>query len=263
VDSALTEAEGRIYDLVCRRLLQCWHREHVSAITTVITGTQTNSGAQDLWVSKGVVVIDVGWKALEVRAAGRDGKMPGDETTSAMPAGLATGTHIAVQEARVQKKKTRAPARFTEASLLTAMESAGQSIEEKELSEAMKERGLGTPATRAAIIEVLIQRQYITREGKALVSTPRGREVIARVDTRVKSPVLTGEWEAYLRRIERTEGSLDRFITGIERFVTEIVGSVKHGNLQPLRNVVPLATAGAERSNASGKQPGRRKRSAS
>ena len=124
------------------------------------------------------------------------------------------------------KKKTRPPKRFTEATLLTAMETAGKTLDEKELSDAMKETGLGTPATRAAIIEVLLKRGYMVRDGKMLQATEKGIHLIEVVHPEVKSPVMTGQWEAYLKRIQRGTATLGPFIEGIEDYVREVVGKV-------------------------------------
>ena len=124
------------------------------------------------------------------------------------------------------KKKTRPPKRFTEATLLTAMETAGKTLDEKELSDAMKETGLGTPATRASIIEVLLKRGYIVREGKMLQATEKGIHLIEVVHPEVKSPAMTGQWEAYLKRIQRGTAKLAPFIEGIEDYVREVVGKV-------------------------------------
>ena len=110
------------------------------------------------------------------------------------------------------KKTTRPPARYTEATLLTAMETAGAALDDKELSAAMKERGLGTPATRAAIIETLLARDYMVRRGKVLEATDKGIGLIAAVDPVVKSPAMTGDWEARLKRIERGQDTLDAFM---------------------------------------------------
>ena len=98
--------------------------------------------------------------------------------------------------------------------LLTAMETAGKTLDEKELSDAMKETGLGTPATRAPIIEVLLKREYIVRSGKSLEATDKGIRLIEVVHPEVKSPAMTGQWEAYLKRIERGQAQLEPFMTG-------------------------------------------------
>ena len=106
------------------------------------------------------------------------------------------------------------------------METAGKTLDEKELSDAMKETGLGTPATRAAIIEVLLKRGYIVRDGKSLEATDKGIRLIEVVHPEVKSPAMTGQWEAYLQRIQRGTAQLAPFLKGIEDYVREVVGKV-------------------------------------
>jgi DNA topoisomerase-3 len=106
------------------------------------------------------------------------------------------------------------------------METAGRTLDEKELSEAMKETGLGTPATRAAIIEVLLKREYIVRNGKSLEATDKGIRLIEVVHPEVKSPAMTGQWEAFLKRIQRGSAQLNPFMEGIEQYVREVVGKV-------------------------------------
>ncbi len=156
----LAPDEAKIYDLGCRRLLSCWHEDHVWSVTTVITAI-VNDVVVDRYHSSGKAIQQVGWKVLDL--AGR--KKQSDEETM-LPGGLARGQAQDVLDAEAVRKKTRAPKRFTEATLLTAMETAGKTLEEKELSDAMKDSGLGTPATRASIIEVLLKREYMLREGK-------------------------------------------------------------------------------------------------
>ena len=166
----------------------------------------------------------VGWKVLDLAPAAKKGK--GGEEPQALPTGLAKDQPQDVVDVGVLKKKTRAPKRLTEATLLTAMETAGKTLDEKELSDAMKETGLGTPATRAAIIEVLLKREYIVREGKSLAATDKGIRLIEVVHPEVKSPAMTGQWEAYLHRIQRGSAQLAPFLKGIEDYVTEVVGKV-------------------------------------
>ena len=229
----LSEAEERVYDLVCRRLVSCWMPDYRSAVTTVLTWTMATAG-KDLWVSKGTVVVEHGWKVLEPAArVGEREREPEDEG-GALPVGLARGVQSRVDSIAIRRKKTRPPARFTEASLLTAMESAGKALEEAELSEAMRERGLGTPATRAAIIELLVARNYVERRKKQLHSTQLGRELIAAVAPELRSAELTGRWEAYLKHIERGGGSVDRFLGSITSFVTAVVNTVKSQGATPI-----------------------------
>jgi DNA topoisomerase-3 len=227
----LSPDELKIYDLVCRRLLSCWHEDHVWSVTTVITAI-TNAAVIDRYHSSGKAIQQVGWKVLDFqterqKARGRrSGEEGSEEEEQALPAGLARGQAQDVLDVETASKKTRAPKRFTEATLLTAMETAGKTLDEKELSEAMKENGLGTPATRASIIEVLLKREYIARNGKNLEATDKGIQLIEVVHPEVKSPAMTGQWEAYLKRIQRGEAQLEPFLHGIENYVQEVIGKV-------------------------------------
>ncbi len=226
----LTPDERKIYDLVCRRLLSAWHEDHVWSVTTIITALR-NGEIVDRYHTSGSTVDKQGWKVLDI-------SLPNENGEPALPPGLVRGQPQDVLDAEVLHKKTRAPKRFTEGTLLTAMETAGKTLEEKELSDAMKETGLGTPATRASIIEVLLKREYIVRKGKTLEATDKGIQLIEVVHPEVKSPAMTGQWEAYLRRIQRGGGQLKPFLKGIEDYVTEVVGKV--GVLPaPARNPLP------------------------
>ena len=215
----LTADERKIYDLICRRLLSAWHDDHILAVTTVVT-VISNPGVTDHYHTSGTAVVQVGWKALDVVPERRAPEAP------MLPSGLTQGQSQSVVDAEALRKTTRAPKRFTEATLLTAMETAGKTLDEKELSDAMKETGLGTPATRASIIEVLLKRGYVEREGKMLVATAKGIHLIEVVHPEVKSPAMTGQWEAYLKRIQRGTAKLEPFIAGIEDYVREVVGKV-------------------------------------
>ncbi len=249
--SALSPDERRLYDLVCRRLLSAWHGDHVWDVTTVITAIHTESPDHlDRFKSVGTAVREPGWKILdpgsEHRAptSAKDKKEDGgDEESQALPSGLAQGQAQTVLDAQAVKKTTRPPARHTEATLLTAMETAGATLDDKELSAAMKERGLGTPATRAAIIETLLARDYLVRRGKALEATDKGIALIAAVDPIVKSPVMTGDWEARLKRIERGQDNLDAFMAAIERYVREVVDRVPPPSGPAMRRSRPAEAA--------------------
>jgi DNA topoisomerase-3 len=229
----LSPDERKIYDLVCRRLLTCWHEDHVWSVTTVITAI-ANGAVTDRYHSSGKAIQQVGWKALDFqtekkKASSRKAKAGEDsseEEQQALPAGLARGQSQDVLDAEAIRKKTRAPKRFTEAMLLTAMETAGKTLDEKELSDAMKDSGLGTPATRASIIEVLLKREYIVRNAKNLEATDKGIHLIEVVHPEVKSPAMTGQWEAYLKRIQRGEAQLEPFLRGIEDYVRDAIGKV-------------------------------------
>ncbi|RKG85912.1 DNA topoisomerase III [Corallococcus terminator] len=235
----LSPDEQRLYDLVCRRVLQAWHEDHVWKVTTVITAVTSKADAGavvDRFHSAGTQVERVGWKVLDVgggqkaprpRAEGKKGEDKDDEPDDEpqdLPPGLLRGQAQTVEDVEAVKKRTRPPPRFTDATLLTAMESAGRTLDEKELADAMRDTGLGTPATRASIIEVLLEREYLIRQGKRLEATDKGIHLIQVVHPDVKSPVMTGQWEAWLQRIERGQGELDSFLSGIEAYVREVVG---------------------------------------
>jgi len=218
----LSRDQARIYDLICRRLLSAWHEDHVYATTRVITAV-----AADRFESRGTAVERVGWKVLDVgHRATRD-----DEPT--LPPGLAEGQPQEVLDARSVAKRTKPPLRLTDATVLTAMETAGKQLDDKELADALREVGLGTPATRAAIIETLLRREYVVRDGKSLVATDKGIALIDAVHPAVKSPAMTGEWEAKLARIERGGYDLTRFLAGIEDYVREVIGTVGTAPAQP------------------------------
>ncbi|MBX5482460.1 MAG: DNA topoisomerase 3, partial [Myxococcaceae bacterium] len=224
--------EQRIYDLVCRRFLAAWQGDFVWDATRVVTVVRSEGGVEDLFASSGSAIREKGWKALEVgplRAPAAEKKKeedPGEPEPpqQLLPEGLKRGLPVKVLDTKTMKKRTQPPRRFTDATLLTAMETAGRTLDEKELSDAMRECGLGTPATRAAMIETLLAREYIVRRGKTLEATEKGIELIAAVDPTVKSPVMTGQWEARLQRIERGEAELEPFLRGIEAYVREVIG---------------------------------------
>jgi DNA topoisomerase-3 len=219
----LNQDERRIYDLVCRRLLMAWHDDFLTDVTTVIT-TITNADIVDHYHSTGTLIRQQGWKILDIvpEKKGKD-KEPTEQT---LPSELAANQQQDVAKAESSLKKTRPPKRFTDATLLTAMQTAGKTLDEKELSDAMKENGLGTPATRAAIIEVLLERGYIERQNKTLAATDKGIHLIEVVHPEVKSPIMTGQWEAQLKRMEQGEADLGAFMSGIEQYVREVVGKV-------------------------------------
>ncbi|MCX6624657.1 MAG: DNA topoisomerase, partial [Acidobacteria bacterium] len=198
-------------------------------VTTVITAIR-NAEITDRYHTSGTAVQQVGWKVLDLAPAKKaaKGKATSEEQKAeqALPSGLAKDQPQDVLEAAAVKKKTRPPKRFSEGTLLTAMETAGKTLDEKELSDAMKETGLGTPATRASIIEVLLKRNYMQRNGKSLEATDKGVRLIEVVHPEVKSPIMTGQWEAFLARIQRGKAELQPFLRGIEDYVREVVGKV-------------------------------------
>ena len=218
---SLSADEARIYDLVCRRLLMAWHEDLRVSSTTVVT-TIVNDDIVDRYRSVGTRVDRPGWKVLDIEL-----KSKGKDDDHELPPGLIEGVTCRVEDARAERKTTRPPRRFTEATLLTAMETAGKQVDDRELSEAMRERGLGTPATRAGILETLVAREYLVRQKKSLIATDKGVRLIEVVHPAVKSPQMTGEWEWKLEQIRRGEGRLDTFVGEIEDYVREVVGAVR------------------------------------
>ncbi|MGJ5820110.1 DNA topoisomerase 3 [Paludibaculum fermentans] len=235
--ASLNSEEQRIFDLICRRLLSAWHDDHIWSVTTVIT--LVKSTVDDRFHSSGTAIQQTGWKVLDIvtrkkekkprGAASDDNDDTGADDSQELPPGLTPNQPQTVLGADAIEKRTRPPKRLTEGTLLTAMETAGKTLDDKELSDAMKESGLGTPATRAQIIEVLLKRGFIERRGKSLEATDKGIRLIEVVHPEVKSPAMTGQWEAHLKRIERGQAELQPFLHGIEEYVREAVGKAFSG----------------------------------
>jgi len=236
---ALSADERKLYELVCRRLLQAWHQDFIWAATEVITEVHPRVALGepiDTYRSLGTAIEQQGWKVLDLgevkppreKTDPATGAKPSEREAndSVLPPGLERGQTPRVLDAKALPKTTRPPPPLNDATLLTAMETAGKTLDEKELSEAMKDSGLGTPATRANIIETLIARGYVMRDGKALRATERGVGLIAVVDAEVKSAAMTGAWEARLQAIARGTGALPEFLEQIAAYVTEVVERV-------------------------------------
>ena len=206
----------------------------------------------DRYHSTGTAVEQVGWKVLDLGTGSKE--QEGQTTRASRSARISRrpGAGAAAGRCSTRRPSPSRPGRrkrFTEATLLTAMETAGKTLDEKELSDAMKERGLGTPATRAAIIETLLRREYIERQGKTLEATDKGIRLIEVVHPDVKSPAMTGQWEAQLARIQRGEAELGGFMKGIEEYVREVVGEAAH-RPAPARTGTPARPGAAERHGA-------------
>lgn len=223
--------EARLYEAVVTRLIAVFYPPCVRAITTVDA-----TAAGEPFRARGVVLVDPGWEALYGGDASDDEPAPEKTGKAAKDAANAKDDEAAQKlpdfkegesnphEPKLVAFKTSAPKRFNEASLLQLMETAGKIVTDEALKEALKEKGVGTPATRAAIIEVLITREYVERRKKNLVSTDSGRALIALVkDERLKSPELTGEWEHRLKRIERGDYEAGLFMKEVEAYTREIL----------------------------------------
>ncbi len=235
----LTAEERRVYDLVALRFIAAFYPDCQVANTTVlgeveIPAPRTPQSAI-LFRTTGREVLDPGWRTVftqvETSAVPR---LPEDkekedieETTSGLKVSFTkgeSGPHIP----QVVEKQTTPPRYYTEATLLRAMETAGKTVEDEELRDAMKENGIGRPSTRAAIIEKLFQRGYIVKERKNLKATPIGIELINTVHTPLlKSAELTGRWEKKLRQIERGDFTAQQFLDELKEMTASVVLDVK------------------------------------
>ncbi len=215
----LSDDDRRIYDLVARRFLAVFHPEAVFENTRVETTV-----AGHVFRTRGKVLLVPGWRGVYGEEGLDTGGADEDEGREQQLPRLERGEGVRVDDVHADEKVTKPPRRYTDASLLGAMETAGRLVEDEGLREAMKDSGIGTPATRAAIIERLIDVGYIEREGRALVATEKGLGVIRLLEGHpLTSPGLTGDWEKRLAQIERGEGSRARFMGDIAGFASETV----------------------------------------
>ena len=212
------EDELKVYDLVVKRFLAVFHPEAVFERTRVETTV-----AEHVFRTSGRVLLEAGWKAVygdEAQSERSDDDAGGDQSLPRLERGEAVETD-SVDSLR---KETQPPRRYSEGSLLAAMETAGKEVEDSELREAMKDSGIGTPATRASIIERLIDVGYLDREGRALLATEKGVQVIGLLaEHPLTSPGLTGDWERRLRLIEQGADSRPAFMSDIAKFTRETV----------------------------------------
>ena len=213
--------ESRIYDLVAKRFLAAFHPEAVFERTRVETTVQ-----EHVFRTSGRVLLEAGWKSVygqEANGKEREEDSGGDQL---LPI-LREGEQVETRSVESLRKETQPPRRFSEASLLGAMETAGKDIEDADVREAMENSGIGTPATRASIIERLIQVGYIEREGRALHATEKGVQVISLLGEHpLTSPQLTGDWERRLALIEQGEDTRPAFMSDIEKFTAETVAEL-------------------------------------
>lgn len=213
----LSDAENKIYELVTRRFLAVFFPAAEFKVTTRITEV---SGYH--FKTEGKVLVSPGWLVIY----GRDAQ---GEDASLVP--VAEGEKVRTEDIAPKGLATKPPARFTEATLLSAMEGAGKLVDDEALREAMSERGLGTPATRAAIIEGLLNEGYLRREGRELVPSAKARQLMTLLSglgvSELTSPELTGEWEHQLKQIEQRQLDRDVFMREIAQMTQVIVKRAK------------------------------------
>ncbi len=243
--------DRRIYDMAARRFLAVFHPEAVFENTRVETTIELAGGEQDgarhTFRTRGKLLLEAGWRgvydevAADERADAEPGREEEEDTEQQLPR-LLDGEQVQTREIASTRKETKPPRRYSDASLLGAMETAGKLVEDDELREAMKDSGIGTPATRAAIIERLIAVGYLERDGRALVATEKGMNVIRLLgEHALTSPGLTGSWEQRLGKIERGEDSRSKFMSDIAGFAEETVKELDE-NLKDVR--IPRARLG-------------------
>ena len=217
--STLKEQELKVYDLVVKRFLAVFYPSAEFLVTTRITRVENEP-----FKTEGKVLVKPGWLAVY----GRD-QANKEDAGHLVP--VAEGESVNASEVNVEAKATRPPARYTEATLLSAMEHAGKRVDDEELREAMSEKGLGTPATRASIIEELIRHKYMVREMRELIPTAQAFSLITllmalEVDA-LSKPELTGDWEFKLKEIERGNFDRESFMNEIRSMTDRIVTAAK------------------------------------
>ena len=243
---AFSPDERRIFDLVARRFLAVFHPPARYARTTIVTEVEGES-----FRTRGKVTLEAGWRGVYGLEPDAEKQSEDEDSEGGELPKLEEGQTVRCLGAEREDKMTKAPPRYTEATLLSAMETAGKLVDDEELREAMKESGLGTPATRAEIIETLIRREYIERVGRDLQPTPKGLQVITMLDEhKITSPELTGDWEKKLADIEHGRAEHNAFIKEIAKFTGEIVEQIEALDKEKLRpervELGPCPRCGAE-----------------
>ena len=237
----LTKEERKVFDLVALRFIAAFYPDCEVSNTTVMAEVTANAGvspADSAQMQKeetysfkvtGRQVLKAGWREVFAgEKVNEDTDSPDNEeaASKSLPAFVKgeSGAHTP----RLQEKTTTPPKYYTEATLLRAMETAGKTVDDEELRDAMKENGIGRPSTRAAIIEKLYQRNYIVKQGKSLRATDIGVELIHTIiSPLLKSAELTGRWEKKLREIERGEYTAQQFLDELKQMTGEVVREVK------------------------------------
>lgn len=216
----LSEPELKIYQMIVQRFLAAFFPAAVYHNTQRLSLVEAET-----FLTEGKILVEPGWKAIY----GATNEEEGEKVLQALP----PHTAVRCEEIDKQEQQTKPPPRFNEATLLSAMENSGKLVEDEELAEAMKERGLGTPATRAAIIEKLINEKYMVREQRDLVPTGKAFELLSLLEARqidvLASPELTGEWEYKLNQILKGTMTRPQFMKEIRDMTSAIVDKVKQG----------------------------------
>lgn len=226
--SGLSDAEQRLYDFVVRRFLSVFFPSAEYQVTTRIS-TVEQGGRKYPFRTDGKVLVRPGWLAIYGKEAQDDEKDDDKDGKRLVP--VKPGEMVRAESVETKGLKTRPPARYSEATLLGAMEGAGKTIDDDELREAMQEKGLGTPATRAAIIEGLLAEKYILREGRELIPTAKAFQLMTLLRglgvEELSKAELTGEWEYKLAQMELGKLSREAFMREIAQMTEHIVKKAK------------------------------------
>ncbi|MCU0804254.1 MAG: DNA topoisomerase III [Burkholderiales bacterium] len=235
----LSEPEQKLYELVVKRFLAAFYPAAEFLVTTRITRVE-----DEPFKSEGRVMVNAGWLSVY----GKEAEDKDAPTLAPVPDGKVKTASVAVKA-----DQTRPPARYTEATLLSAMENAGKLVDDEELAEAMKEKGLGTPATRAAIIEGLIFEDYVHRNGRELQPTAKAFDLLYALSRfgidELRSPELTGDWEFKLKQMEHGRLRREEFMDHIVETTRDLVDRIKRGTSID----EPIATLGAPCPKCGGK----------
>jgi DNA topoisomerase III len=220
--SKMGEDERKIYDLVAKRFLAAFHPDAVFERTRVETTV-----AEHVFRTSGRVLVEAGWRAVYGEEATPRRADEDDSGGDQLLPRLEQGESVETRSVEALHKETKPPRRFSDASLLAAMETAGKQLDDAELRDLMEDSGIGTPATRAAIIERLIDVGYLEREGRALRATEKGIQVIRLLGEHpLTSPKLTGDWEKRLHEIEAGAEARPKFMSDIVQFTTDTVAEL-------------------------------------
>ena len=228
--SGLSDAEQKLYDLVVRRFLAVFFPSAEFLVTTRISQVAV-PGATHHFKTEGKVLVKPGWMAIYGKEAADEvaDAQAGDKGQSLVP--VRPGESVQAAESESRSLKTRPPARYSEATLLGAMEGAGKLIDDDELRSAMQEKGLGTPATRAAIIEGLLTEKYMLREGREIIPTAKAFQLMTLLRglgvEELSKPELTGEWEYKLSQMEHGQLSREAFMQEIAAMTERMVRKAK------------------------------------
>jgi len=231
----LNEQESKLYDMVVKRFIAVFFPHAEFELTKRLT-TINHGAEQDVFEVSGKILITPGWLSVY-------GRQPGLAAGKDELVAVVEGEDAKVDSIEVEHKETNPPARYTESTLLAAMEGAGKLVDDEELREAMAERGLGTPATRAATIEGLLRQRYIARDGRDLNVTGKGLRLIDLLEEMeikpLTSPSMTGDWEAKLRQMEHGELDRESFMDEIAGFTEDVVRKARKHYDEAVNQVFP------------------------